>query len=207
MEPTLRHIPKAAADKKNVDDVPVTTDKKAKHSANPDATDARTTERAYQPEIHEYARGSADLAINETITDAQKNQAMKELLEGRYSRGSGPQRDAAWSTWTRFHRHWFSNTSYLPLTILTINAVAALFKKGRYRTFSNYLSIARSRHLEEGYDFTKGMEQAATNAEISVPRGKGPGVQAPAVGPEKLADAAWGHVLFFLRVVVSGLSS
>ena len=61
--------------------------------------------RKYEQEVHGRTRGSKELAIETSATEEQKKVALGELLADGFSRGSGPQREAAWSTWRRPLRH------------------------------------------------------------------------------------------------------
>ena len=42
----------------------------------------------------------------------------------------------------------------LPLTEHSIAAVAAMMKRGKYRAFPNYLSIAKAMHITDGYQWS-----------------------------------------------------
>ena len=141
----------------------------------------RKADRPYQPEVHAYAKGSVDEALKETATEEQKAVALRELYDDMYSRGSEPQRAAAWNTWKRFHANWFHNDLFLPLTVVIINAVAATFKKGKYRSFGNYMTAAKHHHIEQGHDFNDPLKLAAARADRAVSRGQGPAQQAVAV--------------------------
>ena len=44
-----------------------------------------------------------------------------------------------------------SETPVIPLTPRSLVATGSLFKKGGYRSFANYISAMKGRHIEEGF--------------------------------------------------------
>ena len=64
------------------------------------------------------------------------------------------------ATWTEFHKNWFGQLSDpIPLTCHSIAGVAAQFKAGRYRSFPNYLNVAKQRHIKEGFEWSDALSQ------------------------------------------------
>jgi hypothetical protein len=86
-------------------------------------------------------------------------------------------------TWTRFHDAVFGNPleeGYLPMlpaSARTIAAVAAIFKKGDYRSFPNYLSALKQDYVERGHERGALLEHTAKWCSRSVLRGIGPSRQ------------------------------
>ena len=66
----------------------------------------------------------------------------------------------------------------LPLTPAGIEAVAALFKASKYRSFSQYMPIAKELHIGHGYPWDEFLGRMATLCIRSVARGMGPAKQA-----------------------------
>ena len=78
-------------------------------------------------------------------------------------------------TWTRLHRRWFGTPDdAVPLTPVTIYAVAAQMKDAGYRSFPNYMSAIKDLHVTEGFAWSEGLSAAATHAIASTQRGIGP---------------------------------
>ena len=65
-----------------------------------------------------------------------------------------------WRTWCLFHDQWFQSLvrdgecqsvpPALPLTVESLSACAAMFKRGRYLSFGNYVSKAKDMHIANG---------------------------------------------------------
>ena len=56
------------------------------------------------------------------------------------------------NTWTKYHLEWFGDSiDPFPLTKEILIAVAAMFKCGKCRSFSKYLSRAKEEHIRRGH--------------------------------------------------------
>ena len=64
-----------------------------------------------------------------------------------------------------------------PVTIRSLVLTGALFKKGGYRSNSNYLSAIKAAHIEAGYDWTQLLAHTDGWVARSVVRGIGPARQ------------------------------
>ena len=91
------------------------------------------------------------------------------------------------ATWTLFHTRVYgpvhgSNWSpVLPLIPEQVIAVASLFKAGGYRSFANYWSSIKSKHLDEGFTWTENLTHVGRWTTRSVLRGIGPARQSQAI--------------------------
>ena len=151
---------------------------------------ARPGDRRDHPEVRAVRRGNKRLAMDAAENEETKRAALSELEKNFYSKGSDSQRSSAWATWTDFHAGWFKDECFLPLTAVIIYAVAAMFRKGGYRSFKNYLDIAMGRHIDAGYVVTDELERAGRKAERAVKRGMGPSAQAGTFDVAALALAS-----------------
>ena len=80
------------------------------------------------------------------------------------------------------HRAWFGHDSPpLPLTVVKIKAVGAMFKAGHYASFANYASRPKAEHIEKfmehGAAWSEELATEIRNATRSVARGCGPSKQ------------------------------
>jgi hypothetical protein len=85
-------------------------------------------------------------------------------------------------TWHRFHSLAFPCGSappvpVLPLTALSIELIGAIFKAGDYRSFPNYLSVAKTAHIEAGHLWGELLSHTGRWVTRSVLRGIGPARQ------------------------------
>ena len=79
--------------------------------------------------------------------------ALADLQADFFARGVNPN-DKAFATWSDFHRTWFGDEVVLPLYPDKIEAVSAMFKKGCYRSFKNYMAAAKAAHIDAGYPWS-----------------------------------------------------
>ena len=129
-------------------------------------------------EVQNFKRGSKQEVIDLIQTDAGKHEVLEDLMSNIHSSGSEGQREGLWSTWTDFHRAWFHNESFLPLTVTILYAVSSCFRRGTYRSFSNYLDMARQMHVGEGYEWSDLLKLTARRCSRAVARGQGPAIHA-----------------------------
>ena len=136
-------------------------------------------DRHDRPAMRPTRRGSFDLAVAATESTATRRAAIEDLERDFYSASSKRPRASVQLTWDTFHARWFTDNTVppLPLTPAKIIAVGAMFKAGRYRSFANMLSDAKSRHIEQGFEWTEQLSGCARKVERSVLRGIGPASQ------------------------------
>ena len=73
---------------------------------------------------------------------------------------------------------WFGpQVPVLPLTVEKIQGVAAQFKRGRYRSFSNYVQRMKDEHEEQGHIWTRPLARTMKKCVRSCERGIGPARQ------------------------------
>ena len=77
----------------------------------------------------------------------------------------------------------------LPPTPGKISIVAAVFKRGGYRSYPNYVSTAKRRHIEAGHAWTIDLQLAFKDALRSVARGQGPPRQAAEISVRAVGSA------------------
>ena len=106
-----------------------------------------------------------------------------ELHDDRVAKSAKGDKASHMATWSRFHAQAFPSVTpgvaspVLPITIPGLLAVAALFKKGRYASYSNYASTVKGMHVEAGYVWTQLLDHTAKWVKRSVERGAGPSRQ------------------------------
>ena len=98
------------------------------------------------------ARGSRNLAASATTDETEKQEALEDLVTDFAARSNVRPRETQQTTWEYFHTKWFGpEVPVLPLTVEKIQGVAAQFKRGRYRSFSNYMQRMKDEHEEQGH--------------------------------------------------------
>ena len=109
---------------------------------------------------------------------------VNDLQRDREAASGQGVRSSHLATWTKFHHHALGEdatadgrTPVLPLTPDNIVLVAALFKAGDYRSYSNYLSDMKGYHLDEGHTWTERLVHVGRWTTRSVMRGIGPARQ------------------------------
>ena len=102
-----------------------------------------------------------------------------EEYEADKAANSGAANANTWfQLWSDLHVAWFGeDTPVLPLTVQSIASIAASFKAGRFRSFGNYISVAKKRHIEKGFVWSDALALEHKSATRSVKRGLGPGKQ------------------------------
>ena len=127
-------------------------------------------------------------------SEAFDRELLLESLECDYSANSSKAtNDSVWRTWCSFHRKWFHNEDYLPLTPESLKGISSLFKHHAYRSFPNYLGAAKRRHVLAGYPWTDNLDAVARMCTRSVLRGVGPPKQSSPLDLELLASLKLGY--------------
>lgn len=89
-----------------------------------------------------------------------------------HAASSKASRDSTLSTWLSFHDAWYGpETSPWPLTVEKLLVISAMFKKGTYKSFTNYLARAKEEHIVGGFEWTQVHDRVAKNCSRSVKRG------------------------------------
>ena len=102
-------------------------------------------------------------------------------------------RESYWRTWIAYHGRWFgSGIPTLPLTSPAISAVAAQMKSRGYRSYPNFLSAAKERHLDGGFTWTADLERTRKKCVASTQRGIGPSRQSIELCPLQIAALGFG---------------
>ena len=136
-----------------------------------------TFTRSDAPVIRNVRRGSATEAIS-SYHSAGESALVEELIQDRIAKSSYASAASLLGTWHRFHHEAFdtpaATPSAIPVTIRSIIVVGALFKRGGYRSFENYVSAIKGAHIEAGFDWTQLHAHTTRWATRSVGRGVGP---------------------------------
>ena len=118
-------------------------------------------------------------AMAAAADDSTKAAARAAYNHDIYAASNHSVRDAHLKGWLTLHRSWYGElVPMLPLTVEKIHNVAALFKQGKYSSFSNYISRAKDAHVSAEMSWSDALAQAHTQAVASVTRGIGPAKQA-----------------------------
>ena len=129
---------------------------------------------------------------SDAVTDLEAALATYEA--DKYAATSAGPRSTVERTWLDYHAkvHRLDNSvgqAAFPVTVRSFKAIAALMKLDGYRSFGNYASWAKGRHIEKGYDWTQQLAHEHTLAGRSLGRGLGPSRQSATFDLEKLAHS------------------
>lgn len=139
------------------------------------------------PKINYSMKGNKNEAIAAASSFATKQEALRELEEDLYAKTAEGPRESLLKTWIQFHIEWFGKeVPVFPLTPGKLAAMGAMFKKGGYRSFPNYISRAKEEHVQ-WHEWTDQLAQASRKIQRSVPRGLGEGRQSAEHSLTKIA--------------------
>ena len=145
------------------------------------------------PSINYSRRASKDLALQAASSLGSKKEALDMLNEDVSANSSKDAIASTVKTWEEFHAAWFGVTvPVLPLTIDKMQAVSSMFKKGRYRSYKNYMSAIKDQHIGAGFVWDQGLDRASRKITRSVLRGIGPAKQAGTLDVIKVAGLKLG---------------
>ena len=106
---------------------------------------------------------------------------MEELLQDRIAKSGIASAASLLSTCHRFHQEAFGSCiptiDTLPVTVKSMVTIGAIFKRGGYRSFANYISAIKAEHIEAGFDCTQLLAHTSGWVTRSVGRGIGPARQ------------------------------
>jgi len=149
--------------------------------------------RAEAPVIKKARKASLQDALKATLSDEAKAAALDDLEFDKVANSARASRASTWATWARMHNAWFGNdVPVLPLSVIKIKAVAAMFKAGHYTAFSNYASRAKAEHIEQfhahGVPWSEELAVELKGALRSITRGRGTAKQSYPVDLAKVAS-------------------
>ena len=147
------------------------------------------TPRHDVPTVRYSRRGTTAEALHSLRSNGAKT-LVAALVKDRYSTGATLSNLSLLRTWRLFHHEAFSHESpplpVLPITVRKLVMIGALFKVGGYRSYTNYASIIRSQHLEEGHLWCPLLAHTSGWVTRSVLRGIGPERQSCAFDTKRL---------------------
>ena len=159
--------------------------------ARPDAADLTTfvPQRFDEKTVRHSRRGTTVEAMA-----ALESQGIKvlvgELVRDRYSAGANLSNASLLRTWCLFHQQAFGHVvpplPVLPITVRKLVIIASMFKVGGYRSYTNYVSVVRSQHIEAGHLWCPLLVHTAGWCARSVLRGIGPARQSCAFDVQPL---------------------
>ena len=118
------------------------------------------------------------LALTATSSAVEREAALAALESDMFAASSKKPRASYGKAWDTFHGAWFGPTvPVFPITVPKLLAIGAQFKRGKYRSFQNSLSLVKDEHISLGYLWSEQLARCSTKVERSVSRGIGPGKQ------------------------------
>ncbi len=131
------------------------------------------------------------LALTAAGSPAERVAALEALDKDMFAASSKKPRASYARTWDTFHVAWFGpDIPIFPITVPKLLAVGALFKRGRYRSFQNSVSLVKDEHISLGHPWSEQLARCSTKVERSVSRGIGPSKQC--IGLDLLAACRLG---------------
>ena len=142
----------------------------------------QAVDRPDAPAVKRVCKASVAGALEAASTDANKAAALEILEFDKVANSARSSRASIWATWKRLHVAWHGPlTPVLPLTVLKIKSVAAMFKAGNYVSFANYASRAKAEHIDQfgvhQCPWTEELTVELKGAIRSITRGRGPAKQ------------------------------
>ena len=159
------------------------------------ATSTPARGRKDLPIVHNYTRGNKRKALDAAADDDMMAHAMSSYIKDW--RSAGDTSDDYWSTWSQLHRaHWDGirrdALELLPLDPLRVHVIGALLKIGGYRSSSNYVDVAKTKHVELGYVWGPDLDLARRRFLLSTRRGAGPPRQSEPLNFDLVASLELG---------------
>ena len=125
---------------------------------------------------------------------------MQQLFGDRYARSAAAPHISLVNTWLKFHHAVFGDGPValppLLVTLKSFEAIAAMFKKGRYRAFPKCVSAIRVAHLDAGHDWPQQLDNLCKWCARSVLRW---------IGPPRQSQPLWRHDLLALQLTFDPL--
>ena len=133
---------------------------------------------------------------SDSITDTAE--ALEQYEKDKFAASSTGSRASIERTWQQYHDKAIRKTPGLgdlplfPLEVKVLAIIAALMKLDGFRSLQNYLSWAKGRHIQLGYQWTLQHDYEARQAVRSVCRGLGAARQSAGFDLPELAKALSG---------------
>ena len=128
--------------------------------------------RKDMPVVRNVSKASASTVADVAMVPSLKRQALADLDRDMYASTSRAPRDALLQTWDKFHLMWYGpGVPSIPLDEAKLLHVSSLFKAGGYKSFRNYLSRIKERHIMEGHQWSDRLSLIAARCARSVLRG------------------------------------
>ena len=155
--------------------------------------------RKKEPPVYNKRRGDKATALAIAGDPQLRLQAMEAYEKDMRSEGDTSQWN--FKTWSQIHIAWWAFESseqvdVLPITSGKIAAVGASLKAAGYRSASNYMTAAKDRHLELGYNWSEVLDRAAKLFNASCSRGMGPARQSEPLPFAEAARLPWDAAPF-----------
>ena len=146
-------------------------------------------------------RGKGDLKLARKMLKSKANRELGEakLLRDRFAPTTHRARASRIGTLKLLVRD--AGFELVPVTVLSLNVVAAALKAGGYRTGISYITMWESLHREAGHEWTTDLAQAKQWARKSIERGLGPNKHAATVLLEKLVSNVASDSLLDMAIV------
>lgn len=170
---------------------------------------AKVTNRPWVAPRHDapvcnYSRKARRLDLGHW-TPAFKAEALQALRRDYTASSAQGPNASVLRTWESMHHRMMGHgIPVYPLTVDKITQVAAAFKICGYRSFSNYLSKAKERHVQMYGEWPADLALEAKRATRSVTRGIGPVCQRQPLEIERIMDNHRDHQPSFHPVVNEG---
>ena len=111
------------------------------------------------PPVYEPVVASRAAALEATSSASSRAETMASYVKD--VRSASDTTVSNWRTWCLFHDQWFQSMvrdgechsvpPALPLTVESLSGCVAMFKRGRYLSFGNYMSKAKDMHVAAGH--------------------------------------------------------
>ena len=148
------------------------------------------------PAYPQARRGSIAEALAAAASPETMQEAVDVFRRDKYAASSAAARASWLRTWCTLHSAAHAGerpqAPPFPLTVGSIQKVAALFKAGRYLSFDNYINRAKAEHLALGLvgagAWSAELERAVKDSIRSVNRGAGTSRQSQPLDATKVAE-------------------
>ena len=149
----------------------------------------QTIARKDEPLVRHLRRGTTTDALA-ALEEKGATALVDVLLKDRYAKGTAEANASLVRTWHHFHEEAFGHAHppvpVLPLTTRTLVMIGSLFKAGGYRSYPNYVSIMKTKHIEDGHEWGQLIQHTSAWVTRSVMRGIGPDRQSCSFDVPKL---------------------
>ena len=149
--------------------------------AGPEPPASRLAVRRDAPLVCQATRvGSQTAALAAAADDSTKDETLQNYEARTLATSSVAPHAARWTTWVKMHRQWFGTgpgaLPVLPLTPVSLRAVAAMLIAGGYRSCGLYVSRAKDEHTKT-CEWSSTLAREQRRANLAARRGMGPAHQ------------------------------